>query len=639
MRARGRVERERRTEAEAASSGVSLTDGLLTTRDGGDLKAGDGEVPPHALVGFCRVYAGQLRTGQTLYALSPKYDPNLPATLQAQYITEVTVGRLYLLMGRELLPIETAYAGNTVGVAGLDNAVLKTATLCSVLPGPNLCSVLTGSAPIVRAALEPVHLADMPRLVRGLKLLNQSDPCVEVYVQETGEHVVAAAGELHLERCLADLRERYAGIEIHVSPPLVPFRETVAPQAHGPQAVTVTTTHRLCAITVSCQPLPPTVTKFLTDHKATIQQFWGGRGYAEASGDAVVDVLAGTGAPQARLGLVDFQQRLTDLFAEDERENRTHWGDVVPCLWLFGPKRIGPNMLLNKIPGHQVRPCYHHPSKQATRPESPAEPVAGVGPPTAVAADLLADKVAQLEVQDNDDTDRAGSDTLQRSTLADLRIRDLEEAIATGFQLATLNGPLCAEPVVGMCYIVEDCRLLTDRGDGPDLPLSTLLTTLPGQVIAATKEACRQTFLTWSPRLMLAMYDVDVQATAEVLGKVYAVLAKRRGRIVSEEMKDGTSLFQIRARLPVIESFGFADDIRKRTSGAASPQLVFSGFEALDEDPFWVPTTEEELEDLGEKADRENLAKKYVDGVRKRKGMFVEQKIVESAEKQRTLKK
>lgn len=67
--------------------------------------------------------------------------------------------------------------------------------------------------------------------------------------------------------------------------------------------------------------------------------------------------------------------------------------------------------------------------------------------------------------------------------------------------------------------------------------------------------------------------------------------------------------------------------------------LVFTGYEMLEEDPFWVPTTEEELEDLGEKADRENLAKQYMDSVRRRKGMFVENKLVEKAEKQRTLKK
>jgi ribosome assembly protein 1 len=62
-------------------------------------------------------------------------------------------------------------------------------------------------------------------------------------------------------------------------------------------------------------------------------------------------------------------------------------------------------------------------------------------------------------------------------------------------------------------------------------------------------------------------------------------------------------------------------------------------YELLDLDPFWVPKTEEELEDLGEKADRLNIAKGYVDAVRERKGMFVDRKIIEFAEKQRTLKR
>jgi ribosome assembly protein 1 len=46
---------------------------------------------------------------------------------------------------------------------------------------------------------------------------------------------------------------------------------------------------------------------------------------------------------------------------------------------------------------------------------------------------------------------------------------------------------------------------------------------------------------------------------ADVLGKVYGVVARRRGRIVAEEMKEGTSFFSITAKLPVVESFGFAD--------------------------------------------------------------------------------
>lgn len=50
--------------------------------------------------------------------------------------------------------------------------------------------------------------AEMKQLVHGLKLLNQSDPCVEIMVQETGEHIVTAAGEVHLQKCLDDLRYR-----------------------------------------------------------------------------------------------------------------------------------------------------------------------------------------------------------------------------------------------------------------------------------------------------------------------------------------------------------------------------------------------------------------------------------------------
>jgi ribosome assembly protein 1 len=66
---------------------------------------------------------------------------------------------------------------------------------------------------------------------------------------------------------------------------------------------------------------------------------------------------------------------------------------------------------------------------------------------------------------------------------------------------------------------------------------------------------------------------------------------------------------------------------------------ILNSYDLLDQDPFWVPTTEEELEDLGEKADRSNIAKGYMDGVRERKGLFVDRKIVEFAEKQRTLKR
>ncbi|KAI9517670.1 Elongation factor-like GTPase 1 [Dissostichus eleginoides] len=138
---------------------------------------------------------------------------------------------------------------------------------------------------------------------------------------------------------------------------------------------------------------------------------------------------------------------------------------------------------------------------------------------------------------------------------------------------------------------------------------------------------------------MAAMYTCEIMATAEVLGRVYGVLGKREGRVLHEEMKEGTDMFLIKAVLPVAESFGFADEIRKRTSGLASPQLVFSHWEVISSDPYWVPTTEEEYLHFGEKADSANQALKYTNAVRRRKGLYVEEKTVEHAEKQRTLGK
>ncbi len=128
--------------------------------------------------------------------------------------------------------------------------------------------------------------------------------------------------------------------------------------------------------------------------------------------------------------------------------------------------------------------------------------------------------------------------------------------------------------------------------------------------------------------------------TAEVLGRVYDVLTRRRGRVLSEAMNEGTPFFTIQSVIPAAESFGFADEMRKRTSGAAQPQLIFAGFEVLDEDPLWVPFTEDDLEDLGEFGDKENVAKRYMDGVRRRKGLLVEGRhVLRDAEKQKTLKR
>lgn len=82
-------------------------------------------------------------------------------------------------------------------------------------------------SPVVRVAVECKNPSDLPKLVEGLKRLAKSDPMVQCCIEESGEHVVAGAGELHLEICLKDLEEDHACIPLKKSDPVVTYRETV----------------------------------------------------------------------------------------------------------------------------------------------------------------------------------------------------------------------------------------------------------------------------------------------------------------------------------------------------------------------------------------------------------------------------
>ncbi len=103
-----------------------------------------------------------------------------------------------------------------LAIGGLDTAILKSATLCSTPTCRPLAPMTFQAAPIVRVAVEPARPHEMPALIEGLRLLNRADPFVEVSVMDTGEHVLGAAGEVHLETCIKDLQERFAKVELQV---------------------------------------------------------------------------------------------------------------------------------------------------------------------------------------------------------------------------------------------------------------------------------------------------------------------------------------------------------------------------------------------------------------------------------------
>lgn len=573
------------------------------------------------ILGFARLYSGTIRTGSTIYCVLPKYDASLPPNhaRNVAHLIPAKVEGLYVMMGRELIHVDSVRAGNTFAIKGLGGKVYRNATLCApqsigVPEGAdpvqvqdnliNIGGVTRTVSPIVRVALEPVIPSDMPKLVAGMKLLAQADPCVETFQQQTGEHVILTAGELHLERCLKDLRERFARVEIQASKPIVPFRETavkaqdMAP-SKTPNAARGTikgaSTQNLVTFSIRSAPVPDVILQFLLHNLTTLRALrQDGHTDRDTSGSGI-DIVSESELVGVQGDVLHTPSVRADQFwnALEEKCNEAggEWVNISDRIWSFGPRHAGSCVLIDYRKDATPLSLRHH---------------------------LLRNHPAQSTNTSDNNVDFTGY-------------------VETGFQLAMFQGPLCAEPVEGMAYFVESIDVDAD-GIQREI-VQNKLSQVTGSVISAVRDACRNGLLDWSPRLMLAIYSCDIQASTDVLGKVYGVVAKRRGRIVAEEMKEGTTLFTVSAILPVVESFGFADDIRKRTSGAASPQLIFSGYELLDQDPFWIPTTEEELEDLGEKADRDNIAKGYMDSVRARKGMFVDRKIVQFAEKQRTLKR
>jgi len=236
-------------------------------------------------------------------------------------------------------------------------------------------------------------------------------------------------------------------------------------------------------------------------------------------------------------------------------------------------------------------------------------------------------------------SNEATSEEVERRRRYVDKLKELSSAIVSGFQIASGAGPLCEEPMMGVCFFVEDV-VFKESALG-ELDMSGGVS---GQIITAVKEGCRKAFMeAGKVRIMEPVYKCDVQATSEVLGKTYAVLSRRRAKILAEEMREGTAdLFSINALLPVVESFGFAPEMLTKTQGVALTQLQFGGWEIVEVDPFFVPTTEEEMEEHGDGTfgEKVNLAAKLIDDVRKRKGLvLLQQKSLKNPDKQRTLKR
>merc|ERR1711874_355147 len=119
----------------------------------------------------------------------------------------------------------------TVALVGVDAFILKSGTLSTFEDSHNIADMKYSVSPVVKVSVKPKDGKDLPKMVEGLKKLSKSDPLVVCSIEESGEHVIAGCGELHVEICLKDLRDEYAQCEFTVGDPVVSYRETVTDES------------------------------------------------------------------------------------------------------------------------------------------------------------------------------------------------------------------------------------------------------------------------------------------------------------------------------------------------------------------------------------------------------------------------
>jgi len=175
---------------------------------------------------FGRVFSGKVATGQKARIMGPNFVPG-----QKTDLYEKSIQRTILMMGGRVEAIEDVPAGNICGLVGVDQFLVKTGTISTLKEAHNMKQMKFSVSPVVRVAVEPKNPADLPKLVEGLKRLAKSDPMVQCMIEESGEHIIAGAGELHLEICLKDLEEDHACIPLKKSDPVVSYRETVSEES------------------------------------------------------------------------------------------------------------------------------------------------------------------------------------------------------------------------------------------------------------------------------------------------------------------------------------------------------------------------------------------------------------------------
>merc|ERR1719460_848734 len=258
---------------------------------------------------FGRVFSGKIATGQKVRIMGPNFTPG-----KKEDLYEKSIQRTILMMGRYIEAIEDVPCGNICGLVGVDQFLVKTGTITTFKEAHNLKVMKFSVSPVVRVAVEPRNAADLPKLVEGLKRLAKSDPMVQCMIEESGEHIIAGAGELHLEICLKDLEEDHAQIPIKQSDPVVSYRETVSEESNIMCLSKSPNKHN--RLFMRACPMPDGLAEDIDSGEVSAKQDFKIRG-----------------------------RYLADKYEYDITEARK--------IWCFGPDTMGPNIVIDATKGVQ----------------------------------------------------------------------------------------------------------------------------------------------------------------------------------------------------------------------------------------------------------------------------------------------
>jgi len=258
---------------------------------------------------FGRVFSGLCETGQKVRIMGPNYVHGKKEDLNVKNIQ-----RTILMMGRTVEPIASVPCGNICGLVGVDQYLVKTGTISNIESAHNMKTMKFSVSPVVRVAVEPKNPQDLPKLVEGLKRLAKSDPMVLCMTEESGEHIIAGAGELHLEICLKDLEEDHACVPLKKSDPVVSYRESVSAESN--QVCLSKSPNKHNRLYMIAKPMPDGLAEDIDNGEVTDKQDFKIRG-----------------------------RYLADKYEYNVDEARK--------IWCFGPEGTGPNIVIDATKGVQ----------------------------------------------------------------------------------------------------------------------------------------------------------------------------------------------------------------------------------------------------------------------------------------------